>query len=118
MAACELSLPRSVRATGLARQALQKWIAGVGCTDELVDNAALQMYEAVTNAVVHAHSQPRLLITIIDDRLRIEIHDDSPAPPAMRAPTRRRRRTRTADPCPSGRRVGLVHNQQRQSRVD
>ena len=82
MAACELSLPRSVRAPGLARQALRKWIAGVGCTDELVDNAALLVSEAVTNAVVHAHSQPRLLITIIDDRLRIEIHDDSPAPPA------------------------------------
>jgi anti-sigma regulatory factor (Ser/Thr protein kinase) len=85
-AALDLTLPCTGRAPALAREALRRWIAGLGCTAELVDNAALLVSEAVTNAVVHAHSEPRLLILTVGDRLRIEVHDTSHIAPVMCAP--------------------------------
>jgi anti-sigma regulatory factor (Ser/Thr protein kinase) len=83
----DLRMPRSMEAPGLARQALRRWIADSVCRDELVEDAALLVSEAVTNAVVHACSAPRLVVTVIDGRLRVEVHDTSHAVPVMRAPS-------------------------------
>ena len=80
----DLRLPRSVEAPGLARRALRRWMAGVAGTDELVDDATLVVSEAVTNAVVHACSAPRLVVDVVRIRLRIEVHDTSREPPVMR----------------------------------
>jgi anti-sigma regulatory factor (Ser/Thr protein kinase) len=57
------------------------------CADELVDNAALVVSETVTNAVVHACSAPRLRVSVVDDRLRVEVHDTSRALPVLCAPS-------------------------------
>ena len=82
----DVSLPQSVKAPGLARSALRRWIVDTGCTDEFVEDAALLVSEAVTNAVLHARSAPRLFATIADGQLRIEVHDTSHEPPVLRAP--------------------------------
>jgi anti-sigma regulatory factor (Ser/Thr protein kinase) len=83
----DVLLPRSLEAPGLARQAVRRWIAALACADELVEDAALLVSEAVTNAVVHACSAPRLFVTVIEGRLRLEVHDTSHTLPMMRAPS-------------------------------
>ena len=84
VAALELRLPCSAEAPGLARRAIQRWMAGLRCTEEFVEDTILIVSEAVTNAVVHACSQPRLVVTVVEDRLRVEVHDTSRDPPVMR----------------------------------
>ena len=74
-------------APGIARRALRSWLVALACADELVEDAALVVSETVTNAVVHARSAPRLRVSIVDDRLRVEVHDTSPARPVLRAPS-------------------------------
>ena len=83
----ELLLPRSLEAPGLARRALRQWIGGVAGTDELADDATLVVSEAVTNAVVHGCSGPRLSAELTRGRLRIEVHDTSRDPPVVRSPS-------------------------------
>jgi len=81
----DLVLPRSAEAPGLARQALRGWLAGLACTNGVVEDAVLVVSEVVTNAVVHACSAPRLVVTVVDGRLRVEVHDTSRARPVVRA---------------------------------
>ena len=81
----DVDLPRSVAAPGIARRALRSWMVALACADELVEDAALVVSETVTNAVVHARSAPRLRVNIVDDRLRLEVHDTSPELPVLRA---------------------------------
>ena len=83
--ALDVLLPQSVEAPGLARSALRRWIVAFGCTDEFVEDAALLVSEAVTNAVLHARSAPRLLVAVVEGRLRIEVHDASWDLPVPRA---------------------------------
>jgi anti-sigma regulatory factor (Ser/Thr protein kinase) len=83
----DLVLPRSVEAPGLARKALRRWMAALALSDELVEDAALVVSETVTNAVVHASSAPRVFVTLVDGRLRVEVYDTSRALPVLRAPS-------------------------------
>jgi hypothetical protein len=41
LAALELRLPCSAEAPGLARRAIQLWMAGLRCTEEFVEDAIL-----------------------------------------------------------------------------
>ena len=79
----DLLLPGTVEAPSVARHALRQWMDGLDCPDEFVEDAVLLVSEVVTNAVVHASSAPRLLVTVVGDRLRIEVHDMSRALPVM-----------------------------------
>ena len=81
----DLLLPGTVEAPSVARHALRHWMDGLDCPDEFVEDAVLLVSEVVTNAVVHASSAPRLLVTVVGDRLRIEVHDMSRALPVMQA---------------------------------
>ena len=82
--ALDVLLPQSVEAPSLARSALRRWIAAFGCTEGFVEDAALIASEAVTNAVVHARSAPRLFAEVDERRLRIEVHDASRDLPVLR----------------------------------
>lgn len=50
----------------------------------LVETSQLIVSELATNAVRHARSPFRLTMVREDDRLRLEVHDDSPASAALR----------------------------------
>lgn len=45
---------------------------------------SLIISELVTNAVVHARSPLRIVVTFSRDRLRIEVHDEDSTPPRVR----------------------------------
>src|SRR4051794_12345308 len=82
----EVLLPCSVGASGRARQALRTWMAALGLPDKLTEDGTLVVSETVTNAVVHACSAPHLLVSIVDGRVRLEVHDTSRVLPVLRAP--------------------------------
>lgn len=48
------------------------------------DDVALVLSELVTNAVVHAGGAVRIAVSV-GDRIRVEVHDEDPRPPRMRA---------------------------------
>jgi anti-sigma regulatory factor (Ser/Thr protein kinase) len=52
--------------------------------DPIIDDIELVVSELVTNAVLHARSATRLTIEGDDDRVRITVADDDPAPPRLR----------------------------------
>ena len=79
----DLWLPRTVAAPGVARRALRRWMDALECGGDVVEDAVLLVSEVVTNAVVHACSAPRLIVTVVGDRLRVEVHDGSRALPVM-----------------------------------
>ena len=54
----DLVLPGTVEAPSVARNALRRWMDGLDCPDESVEDAVLVVSEVVTNAVVHASSAP------------------------------------------------------------
>ena len=60
-------------------EVLQRW----NC-NELVDTATLLVSELVTNAVLHARSDSQLVLRRLDERLRVEITDDSASAPMRR----------------------------------
>jgi anti-sigma regulatory factor (Ser/Thr protein kinase) len=61
-------------------------MAALGLPDKLIDDGTLVVSETVTNAVVHACAAPRLLVSIVDGRVRLEVHDTSRVLPVLRAP--------------------------------
>ncbi len=67
--------------------------------DEVVDTVELLTSELVTNAVVHAHAGPELLVRLGDGVVRVEVGDSDADPP-----TRRPRDTDAA----SGRGIAIV----------
>ena len=66
------------RARQLAVAQLAEW--GQRNTDDV----ALVLSELVTNAVVHAGGAVRIVVSV-GDCTRIEVHDEDPRPPRMRA---------------------------------
>lgn len=72
------------------RLALTEWQwlpaagSGSGHTDETADDVLLLVSEVVANACLHAGGPRSLLLRCTADRLRIEVTDGSPAPPAVR----------------------------------
>jgi anti-sigma regulatory factor (Ser/Thr protein kinase) len=81
-----LALERSLHAPRQARHALGEWLTGLSCPEHIASDALVVVSELVTNAVVHAHSDPLVVAAFDEDRLRIEVHDQDPNPPVM-APT-------------------------------
>ncbi|MET0459123.1 MAG: ATP-binding protein [Ilumatobacteraceae bacterium] len=78
-----LALERSLHAPRMARQAIGEWLAGLSCPERVKDDALLVVSELVTNAVVHAASEPVVVAAYDEGRLRIEVHDQDPTPPVV-----------------------------------
>ena len=78
-----LVLKRSAGAPREARHALRDFLATVACPEQLRDDMLLVVSELVTNAVVHARSDPVVVGTFDEGRLRIEVHDDDRSPPIV-----------------------------------
>ena len=76
-------LPADPRTPKLARQfvsdTLHSW-----SLDDVADVAELLTSEVVTNALLHTGAPVRLVISLTDNTVRIEAHDESPAEPVKR----------------------------------
>lgn len=75
-----LELPPTTDSVPLARRFARTALRETS-TD--VDTVLLLVSEVVTNAVLHARSEIRLVIEDRDERVRVEVHDGSPVPPRM-----------------------------------
>jgi CheY-like chemotaxis protein/anti-sigma regulatory factor (Ser/Thr protein kinase) len=76
----DVDLDRGSAAPGVARRFVR---ASVGEIDPVMLEAVeLLTSELVTNAVVHAGSEPRLALILHSDHIRVEVHDDDPTLPA------------------------------------
>ena len=71
------------RAPREARHALRDFLATVACPEQLREDMLLVVSELVTNAVVHARSDPIVVAMFDDGRLRIEVYDDDRSPPTV-----------------------------------
>ena len=76
-------LPAELRSAGEARALVRRTLDG-WCDDELLDDIALCVSELVTNAVVHADSEPRILVHVRPTAIHAEISDDSDVMPVVK----------------------------------
>ena len=81
-----IALDGGTAAPGEARRFVRRSLGEVALHQDLVDAVELLVSELVTNAVVHASSDPRLTLLVHADRVRVEVGDDDPALPAHREP--------------------------------
>ncbi|HZD66218.1 MAG TPA: ATP-binding protein [Acidimicrobiales bacterium] len=95
----EVQLSPTPASVGAARRFVTDALAGWGAAEQ-AEVAALLTSELVTNALLHARSGTRLVLTLEDDQgLRVDVHDDSPRLP---------RRQRYRDLASTGRGVVLL----------
>lgn len=76
----ELELPPTTDSVPLARRFARSTLRGTSCD---VDTVLLLVSEVVTNAVLHARSDFRLVVEDRGEVARVEVHDASPVPPRM-----------------------------------
>ena len=76
-------LPAELRSASEARSLVRRTLEG-WCDDDMLDDIALCVSELVTNAVVHAHSEPRVLVHVRPTVIHVEISDDSDVMPVVR----------------------------------
>jgi anti-sigma regulatory factor (Ser/Thr protein kinase) len=79
----DLRIQCSPAGPGIARRALAHWAADLPVRTDVLDDAVLIVSELVTNAVVHARSDPRLSARLAHDCLRLEVHDTSADAPII-----------------------------------
>jgi anti-sigma regulatory factor (Ser/Thr protein kinase) len=79
-----LVLPIDGRSVAAARGLLRSALDGHPAT--YTDDAVLMISELVTNAIRHAHTLLRILISIADQTLRVEVSDDDPTLPVAPDP--------------------------------
>lgn len=77
------SFPADLASAGAARRFVGSTLREWSC-DTLADNALLLVSELVTNAVLHARSRLDLVVRLANDRLRVEVHDESRAQPTRK----------------------------------
>lgn len=88
-----LRLPSSPLAPRTARAEVRRRL-GEWALDQAADDVLLLVSELVTNAVHHARSAVELTLRTDGKAVRVEIRDDSPAPPVHQAFTDDRLRGR------------------------
>lgn len=92
------SLPQDLTSSAAARrfveETLQRWDFA-----DVLDTVNLLVSELVTNVVVHARSEAEVAVLLTPDSLRVEVSDESDAPPAPRD---------AGDEATSGRGMALV----------
>jgi CheY-like chemotaxis protein len=79
-----LDLAKDPAAPGAARRFVRSSLTDID--DAALDAVELLTSELVTNAVIHAGSEPHLVLVLHPDRVRIEVHDTDPRMPARRKP--------------------------------
>jgi len=82
-----LALAASTRAPSDSRRFVRELLADADRS--LVADAELVVSELVTNAIIHANSEPLLEVHVHPDRVRIEVYDAAPDLPLEREPAPR-----------------------------
>ncbi len=80
----EAEFPAELESAGQARRFARQALEQLGC-EELAETVQLLVSELVVNAVLHAASPARLSLSIVDERLRVEVADQDPALPQVQA---------------------------------
>lgn len=68
------------------RRALCAELAKHDVDQQVIDSVELMASELLTNAVLHAGGDLRLVLSLDDDLIRVEVRDQSSAPPMLRHP--------------------------------
>jgi anti-sigma regulatory factor (Ser/Thr protein kinase) len=89
---------QDVASAGAARRFMRE-ILGEWDVDELLDSVNLLVSELVTNAVIHAHSEPEVAVVLTADALRVEVTDQGGGAAVLKE---------AADMDTSGRGISLV----------
>lgn len=76
-------LERSSISTRIARRTVGQWLLASSCPADFVEDAVLIVDELVSNVIVHAASPARVVTSVDDGRLRLEVHDHSSSPPVV-----------------------------------
>ena len=79
-------LSPELESTGRARRFVVAALARAGVGPDHAWVATLLAHELVANAVVHARGDVVVHVLVRDDRLRVEVSDDSPVAPHQRHP--------------------------------
>ena len=78
-----ITVPAAPDSVGRVRRVLRATLDGAGVAEDTVDTAILLTSELVTNAVLHARTDVQVTV-VVDDGVRIEVHDESALLPASR----------------------------------
>ncbi len=78
-----LTLPAELNSAGAARRLLREVLVHAG-RSEWLDAAELACTEVVSNAVLHAHTDLAVKITVREDAVRVDVHDSNPLLPILR----------------------------------
>ena len=81
----ETVLDHHPSSAGVARRFLRETLRRWSVDHTAADNAVLVVDELVTNALLHSSSEVGVVAELLAETLRIEVTDDSPEPPAVRA---------------------------------
>jgi len=76
-----LQLPPEPTSAGMARRFVA---SSLQTGDEVAELAVLLVSELASNAVLHARTPFELVVEYDGRRLRVEVHDDSPALPSLK----------------------------------
>jgi len=85
----EFTLPEEAASAGRARGLTSRFLArsrprATRVAQERVDDVKLVVSELVANATQHARSACRLRLQVTEDRVTVEVYDDSPLPARVR----------------------------------
>ena len=83
-AASAITVPAAPDSVGRVRRVLRATLDGAGVAEETMDTAILLTSELVTNAVLHARTEVQVTV-VVDDGVRVEVHDHSGMLPASRS---------------------------------
>ena len=75
-----LRLPPDLRSVSQGRAKLAEVARAWGCPGHLLDDARVVLSELMSNGVLHARTEMRVVISRRGKGLRLEVHDESPAP--------------------------------------
>src|SRR5205085_7617117 len=80
----QLTLPPAPDSARHARRFVAEVLTDARGDKELVDLAALLTSELVTNGIVHAHTELRVVVDVTERFVRVEVADGNPSLPARR----------------------------------
>ncbi|RZQ60678.1 ATP-binding protein [Amycolatopsis suaedae] len=83
MRCAALRLPEAETGLALARRFTRETLRGWRL-DDVVPDAELAVSELVSNALCHAHGEPRLRLSLTGRGVLVEVDDNSPVRPVVR----------------------------------
>jgi PAS domain S-box-containing protein len=83
----EIDLPALVSSPRRARRFVRDTLEPLGVPERTIDQAELVATELVTNSVMHARSEVKVSVELVNGRVRLRVDDRSPVRPMVRNAT-------------------------------